>query len=365
MLQSGGSPIKGRSYVVINHLHLSRWRISACAVSVASALALTSVAASAGELTVYSTTDADNLKKIGQGFKKAHPDIKINWVRDSTGIMHARMMAEKNNPRADVLFAMAATSMLTMDELGMFVPYTPKGADKLDKRYRDKNNPAHWTGIYGWAGAICFNTIEAKKHNLPKPTKWADLTNPIYKGHVTMPNPASSGTGFLDVSSWMQIWGEDKTWNYMDKLHQNIALYTHSGSKPCKQAAAGEYTVGVSWPFRGAKLKGKGAPIDIIVPEEGIGWEMQAVAIIKGTKNEADAKTFIDWAVSKSGMEIYAPRYSVVAMPVMIQKREHFPPEVQTRMIDNDFVWAAKNKARIIKEWRKRYDVKSEPKKKK
>ncbi|NIP96168.1 MAG: putative 2-aminoethylphosphonate ABC transporter substrate-binding protein, partial [Akkermansiaceae bacterium] len=75
--------------------------------------------------------------------------------------------------------------------------------------------------------------------------------NPVYKGHVVMPNPASSGTGFLDVSSWMQIWDEQRAWDYMDKLHENISTYTHSGSKPCKLAAAGETTVGVSWPFRG------------------------------------------------------------------------------------------------------------------
>ena len=243
------------------------------------------------------------------------------------------------------------------------MPYTPKGVDALDERYRDKNDPAHWTGIYGRAGAVCFNTIEAEKHGLPKPAKWSDLTDPVYKGHVSMPNPASSGTGFLDVSSWIQIWGEEQAWTYMDKLHENVALYTHSGSKPCKQAASGEYTVGISWPFRGAKLKGKGAPIDIIVPEEGIGWEMQAVAIMTGTKNLADARTFIDWTVTGPAMEIYAARYSVVAMPVKIQEREHFPPEVQERMINNDFVWAAKNKGRLVAEWRKRYDGKTEPKK--
>ena len=123
--------------------------------------------------------------------------------------------------------------------------------------------------------------------------------------------------------------------------------------------------MGISWPFRGAKLKSKGAPIDIIVPEEGIGWEMQAVAIMTGTKNMEDAKKFVDWAVSGPAIEIYAGRYSVVAMPVKTKKWDHFPPEVQTRMIDNDFIWAAKNKSRIVAEWRKRYDGKTEPKKKK
>lgn len=330
---------------------------------IAGVMALTSTASWGGELTIYSAMDADKLNLVGTAFSKAYPDIKVNWVRDSTGVIHARLMAEKNNTRADVLYAMAGTSMLSMDQIGMFAPYTPKGVEALDEKYRDKQSPAHWTGIYGWAGAICFNTIEAEKNNVPAPTSWADLLDPVYKGHISMPNPASSGTGFLDVSSWIQIWGEDEAWSYMDKLHGNVATYTHSGSKPCKQAAAGEYTVGVSWPFRGAKLKSKGAPIDIIVPEEGIGWEMMAVAIMEGTKNETDAKIFIDWSITDEAMDIYAATASVVAMPGKTKRREHFPPAVQAKMIDNDFSWAAKNKARIIGEWRKRFDAKTEPKK--
>ncbi len=332
--------------------------------AVAGALLAGASVAGAAELTVYSTTDADNLKVIAEAFQEANPDIKINWLRDSTGIIAARVLAEKDNPKADVIFALAATSMLRFDDLGMFAPYTPKGVEKLDSRYQDGNNdPDHWVGIYGWAAAICFNTIEAEKNNLPTPTKWTDLTDPVYKGHVVMPNPASSGTGFLDVSSWIQIWDEETAWSYMDKLHQNISVYTHSGSKPCKLAAAGETTVGISWPFRGAKLKTKGAPIDIIIPKEGIGWEMQAVAIVKGTKNLEAAKKFVDWSVTEKAMEIYAGRYSVVAMPVKTKKWDNFPAAVQTRMINNDFTWAANNRTRIITEWRKRYDVNSEPKK--
>ena len=105
-------------------------------------LALGAATASAAELTIYSTTDGDNLKVIAEAVKKAHPDISIDWVRDSTGIMAARVLAEKDNPRADVLFGMAATSMLTFDEMGMFVPYTPKGVERLDKRYLGRQQRA-------------------------------------------------------------------------------------------------------------------------------------------------------------------------------------------------------------------------------
>ncbi len=261
-------------------------RRSATALAAFAALA----AAQAGELTIYSSVEADNLKVFSDRFAKAHPSIKINWVRDSTGVIQARLMAEKDNPRNDVIFGHAATDLLALDAAGLFLPYAPAGVDKLDARYRDKKSPPTWSGLWGFAAAVCFNTVEAAKRNIPKPTSWADLTKPVYKGQITMPNPASSGTGFLSVAGWVQIMGKDKAWSYMDALHGNIAAYSHSGSKPCNQVASGEYVVGISLPGRAADLKTKGAPIEAVIPEDGIGWEMQGVSIMKSTKNAADAK---------------------------------------------------------------------------
>jgi iron(III) transport system substrate-binding protein len=321
------------------------------------------VATRAGELTIYSSVEPDNLKVFSENFAKAHPSIKVNWVRDSTGVIQARAIAEKENPRNDVFFGHAATDLLAMDQMGMFLPYKPKAVDQLDSRYKDKKSPPTWTGLWGFAAAICFNTIEAQKRNIPRPKKWSDLANPVYKGQVTMPNPVSSGTGFLNVAGWMQIMGQDKAWSFMDQLHTNVAAYTHSGSKPCNQVAAGEYVVGISLPGRAAELKTKGAPIDAVIPEDGIGWEMQGVAIMKSTKNPVDAKTFVDWAVSEAAMESYASRVEVVGFPVKTPRRSNMPAEVTTRMINNDFAWAAKNKSQILDEWRKRYDAKTEPKK--
>jgi iron(III) transport system substrate-binding protein len=318
----------------------------------------------AGELLVYSSTDADNLKYYMDEFQKDNPDIKVNVVRESTGTMAAKMMAEKDNPQADFLFEMAATVALNMEKEGMFVEYTPKGMNAIDSRYVDKKAPVTWVGNYGWAGCICWNHVEAKKHGLPKPSTWAELANPIYKGHISMPNPASSGTGYLDISSWIQIWGEDKAWKFMDALHNNIGIYTHSGSKPCKQAGSGEFAIGISWPGRAIKVIKAGAPIDMIIPEEGIGWEMQVVAIMKGTENLPDAKRLMDWTLG-DGMKLFGQRQAIIADSSKVVRDPELPDfydVVQERLIDNDFVWAAANKTRLVAEWKKRYDGKTEVK---
>ena len=320
------------------------------------------MANAATELTVYTAVEAEDLKKYAKRFNEDHPDIKINWVRDSTGIVTAKLLAEKNNPQADVIWGLAATSLLLFKGEGMLEPYAPKGVDKLDAKFRDKSNPPSWVGMDAWVASICFNTVEGGKANLPVPASWKDLLDPVYKGHIIMPNPNSSGTGFLDVSSWLQLFGEDEGWKYMDGLHENISRYTHSGSKPCKLAASGETAIGVSFAFRGAKSKAAGAPLEIVIPSEGIGWDMEATAIVKGSKKMAAAKTLVDWSISKKANEMYNEGYAVVAMPGVAKPVEHFPPNVAEKMIDNDFEWAASNRSRILAEWQKRYDSKSDAK---
>lgn len=314
------------------------------------------------DLTVYTAVEAVDLERYKATFEAANPDIKINWVRDSTGVMTAKLLAEKDNPQADVVWGLAATSLLLLKGEGMLEPYAPVGVEKLDPKFVDTSTPPSWTGMDAYVAALCFNTVEAKKLGIAAPKSWKDLTKPEYKGHVVMPNPNSSGTGFLDVSAWHQMFGEKDAWAFMDGLHENISAYTHSGSKPCKMAAAGETVIGVSFEFPGAKAKSSGAPIDIIFPEEGSGWEAEATAIIAGTANLEAAKKLVDFTVSKEANEMYNQGYAVLAYPGIAKPVENLPADVASHMSKNDFEWAANNRKAILAEWAKRYDTKSEPK---
>jgi iron(III) transport system substrate-binding protein len=315
------------------------------------------------ELIVYTAVEADELAKFKQAIETDNPDLDIKWVRDSTGIITAKLLAEKANPQADVVWGLAATSLKLLADQGYFQPYAPKGVEALEQQYVDSAKPPQWVGQRAWVASLCFNTVEAEKLKLPTPTSWQDLTKPEFKGKVVMPNPNSSGTGFLDVSAWLQMWGEEKAWKYMDALHDNIAQYTHSGSKPCKMAAAGEVPVGISFAYRGAQEKSKGAPVAVIAPKEGVGWDLESFAIVKGTKKLEAAKQLADWSVTRKANEIYSEGYAVVAMPGVAKPVPNYPEGIAAKMIKNDFEWAAKHREAILAEWAKRYDGKSEPKK--
>jgi iron(III) transport system substrate-binding protein len=164
------------------------------------------------------------------------------------------------------------------------------------------------------------------------------------------------------VGGWLQMMGEEQGWKFMDALHENMAVYTHSGSAPCVQAAKGERVAGIALDMRGASEKTKGAPLEVIIPSEGTGWEMEATGIVKGTKNLELAKKVADWGATKEANELYGKTYAVVAYPGAAKYPPNYPAQAEERMIKNNFVWMAENRDRILKEWSKRYESKAAPK---
>jgi len=333
------------------------------------ALAFAALVGLAGEaiaqktkLTVYTAIENEQMPVFKQAFEAQNPDVELAWVRDSTGIITARVLAEKANPQADVIWGLAVTSLMVFEQQGLLHGYTPKDGAALKPAFRSPANPMTWTGMDAWIAVLCVNTVEAQKANVAMPTSWNDLLKPEYKGKFVMPHPGSSGTAFNAIAGWIKAMGEANAWTYMDKLHENVAVYLHSGSAPCVQAARGERMIGLGFDMRGASEKSKGAPIQLVVPKEGSGWDMEAVAIIKGTKNLAAAQKLADFAASRAAHDIYGKYYAIVGAPGQHALPANYPPEAEPSMLPLDLPWMAANRDRILTEWSKRYDAKSAPK---
>ena len=188
--------------------------------------ATTPAAAQKQTVIIYTAIENEQIAEYKKAYEKSLPNLDVKMLRLSTGDIAARFMAEKDNRQADVIWGVGATNMLQFKNAGLLEPYAPKGLDRVQPLFRDKANPPTWVGLDIYMSAFCFNTETGKKHNLPKPESWADLTKPVYKGHVVMPNPASSGTGYLSVVSILQRMGEAEGWKYLDALDKNIAEYT-------------------------------------------------------------------------------------------------------------------------------------------
>ncbi len=330
------------------------------------ALVLTGVWANAEaqtrtRLTVYTALETEQLAPLKAAAEAAVPTIEIAWVRDSTGVITARAMAERANPRADVIWGLSAFSLLQMEAQEMLEPYTPRGAEALRPSMRSDRSPMTWTGMDAFVSAICFNTAVAAQRNLPRPSTWADLLNPVYRGQIVMPNPNSSGTGFLTVAGWVGAQGEARAWQFMAGLHENIQVYTHSGSAPCNNAARGEYAMGLSFDMRAVTLRNQGAPMEIIIPTDGVGYDLEATAIMRGTRNLEAAQRLADFAVSRPAMQLYGRWYALLALPGVESTVRGYPAEFEQRLVTQDIRAMANERERILREWASRFDGKSAP----
>ncbi|GFZ81558.1 ABC transporter substrate-binding protein [Elstera cyanobacteriorum] len=331
--------------------------------SLTAALLLTTGAALAQtKLNVYTALENDQLAPLKAAFEAANKGIEITWVRDSTGIVTARVLAEKANPQADVIWGVALSSILMFDKEGILEAYAPKGIEDLKPSFRDEASAPKWTGMDAFLSFIAVNQPEFAKTGAAPVKGWNDLLQPQLKGKLVMPNPASSGTGYLQVAGWLQSMGEDNGWAFMDKLHDNIGVYTHSGSAPHVQAAKGERTASVGIDMRAVKEKNNGAPLDVIVPADGVAWDMEATALVKGRPNAEAAKKLIDFTVSKEAHEQYAKFYAVVGRKDVNAAPKNYPTDAEAKMLKVDFGKMAADRDRVLAEWTRRYDGKSAPK---
>jgi iron(III) transport system substrate-binding protein len=312
-------------------------------------------------LTVYTALENEQLAPFKAAAEAAVRDIEIAWVRDSTGVITARLLAERANPRADVVWGLSAFSLLQMEALDMLEPYTPRGAEALRPNMRSDRSPMTWTGMDAFVATICHNTVIARSRNLPRPSTWTDLLNPALRGQIAMPNPSSSGTGFLTIAGWINSMGEERAWQFMSSLHENIQVYTHSGSAPCNNAARGEYGMGISLDMRAVTLRNQGAPIEIIVPTDGVGFDLEATAIMRGTRNLAAAQRLADFAVSRPAMELYGRFYALLAMPGVTPSVQGYPADFEQRLVNVNFREMGAQRERILAEWTRRFDNKSAP----
>ncbi len=328
----------------------SKWIV--LMVSVVIAMFLSGTVIAQEKVTVYTSLETDETVKYLEVARKDLPDLQIDIIRLSTGELGARMLAEKDNPQADCIWGWAVTNMEQFIPKGMLDSYKAKGVEKLDKRFAHSKDL--YAGIDMYIAAFCVNKKVLEEKGLPMPKGWNDLLNPKFKGLIAMPNPAASGTGFLQVASLLQMYGakegKEDGWEFLKKLDKNMGEYIKSGSRPAKNTAQGEFAVGCSFDFVVGELKKQGFPVEFVFPVEGAGYEVEANALLKGAKNPKAARKFLDWAISENAMKAYSQFKLGVTLPG-IPTRPDMPKLSEIKLYPMDFAWQAKNYEAILKKW--------------
>jgi len=305
-------------------------------------------------LTVYSALEEEEIAVYIKAAKKEMPDVDIDVLRLSTGKLGARLLAEADNPKADVIWGWAVTAMMDPQVVKLLEPVKVTGVDKLAPEFRDADD--RWFAQMGYMGAFCVNTERLEKKGLTMPQSWADLAKPEFKGEIVMPDPNSSGTGYLHVNAVLQSLGIEKGWAQLESVDPNMAQYTSSGSKPCKAARTGEYVVGISLAFTAMKSIEDGYPLAMVFPKGGVGYELEASATLSSSKNKEAAKRFLDWSMSDSAISMFGQYKALITMPNVEQseaaKAAGLPADLSTILAPVNFIESAGRQSEIKAQWR-------------
>lgn len=254
--------------------------------------------ANSGELVVYGSCEEEYLAAVCAKFEET-TGIKTTYQRLSTGEVLTKIEEENGNPSADVWFGGTTDPYNEAASKGLLLPYKAKNASHLvGEQFKDANN--NWYGIYRGILGFFWNKEELARLNLNPPKDWDDLKKPEYKGLVSFANPNTAGTGKLIVNTMVQLKGEKEAMDYFAAVDKNICQYTKSGSGPSKLVPTGEIVIGVGFLHDVVyQIVDNGYDnLGMTAPASGTSYEIGATAIFKGSKNEENAKKFIEFALS-------------------------------------------------------------------
>lgn len=294
----------------------------------AATIALASVA-NAADLVVYSAGPKPLSGGLAKGFTKM-TGIKVKLFQSNSGKVMARYQAEKSNPQVDVIISASWGHAITLNKLGDLLAYTSPNAAKIPASLKTKTYAAQGAA----ALAIAYNT----KSGLPKPKQWSDLTKPVYKDQISMPDPAKAGSALTLVQGLASAQG-DKAWKLFEALAKNGMIVpgdNRAALRPVLQGARGVVFGAVDYIALG--LKKKGETLEVIHPTQGTVLAPRPIMIAKSSKNQAAAKKFVDYVLSKEGQTLVAKR---LILPARTDVKALRPGWKELKIINFDYVKAA------------------------
>lgn len=312
-------------------------------------LVVLTASANAAELNAYTIMPEKYASQIFAQFTK-DTGIKVNFLRFSTGEALARLTAEKGNPQVDVLLGGPADMYAAGVTEGILEAYRPADSDAISSAYRDPNN--YWTGI----GLIplCFltNTKFLEKNKMQAPTKWADLLDPRYKNNLQMADARTSGTATERIYSLVKVMGEDEAFKFQKAMNANVQMYTKSGAGGAMPIATGQCASGIFYIVDALDIQQQGYPVTITYPEDGVSFGIEATGVVKGGKNNAEAKKFVDWATSKKFAEfIVANKINYVPTRNDVKTSNPILDLTKIKMISVDVTWKGEKRKEFTQRW--------------
>jgi iron(III) transport system substrate-binding protein len=303
-----------------------------------------------GNLVVYSPNSDAEIEGLLYFWGEKY-GVTVELQSMSTGEVTAKLLAEKNNPQADIRFGGMNLGVYKQNP-ELYESYVAKGDNLLPEGYQNKTG--FFTNYLLSGSNLLVNTTLERALGITV-TGYADLLNPLLKGKISMGNAANSSSAFAQLTNMLLVMGDgtyldDKGWDYVDAFVKNLdKKIIASSSAVFRGVASGEYVVGVTYEDPSVQLLTDGATnLRIVYPKEGAVWLPAASALIKGSKNQANGKAFLDWLISEEGQTQVAKGTNRPVNTKINNTNPYLQPFTAINLAFEDIELVANNRAALV-----------------
>lgn len=251
------------------------------------------------EVVIYVSEDQVFSEPILKDFEE-ETGIKVKAVYDteetkSTGVMN-RLIAEKDNPQADVYWANEPIRAELLKGKGISASYFSPNAEGIADIFKDPDG--YWTGFSARARVF---VVHKDVEDAPESVK--AYVDPAWKEKGVIANPLY-GTTTSEVAALFTLWGDEDATAFMEAMKENGTGIATSNGESSDLVAAREYDFSLVDSDDAVNRIRQGKDIKMVYPDQGedeIGCMIvpNAVVFIEGAPHPDNAKILMDYLLSE------------------------------------------------------------------
>ena len=268
------------------------------------------------QVIIYTSAENYRVEYMWERLSEEFPEYDILIEYMPTGNHAARLLAEGTESVCDIVYDLEYTYLEQLAKEGILADLSEYDFSVFAD---DVNRSSFYMAEYRNGGCIVVNPDVLKKHGLDSPKSYAELLDPKYKNLVSMPNPMSSGTGYMFLLAMVNEMGEEKAFEYFDKLSENVLQFTSSGSGPVNALVQGEAAIGLTSTGVAVNALNDGAKLEILYFDEGSPYSLYGQTMVAGKENKPEVKAVFDFLY-----ETYAYENCEKFFPEQIFKNKTF-----------------------------------------
>lgn len=312
----------------------------------AMALLLSGCSTADNKVIIYTSAEDYRVEYLTSRLKEEFPDYQVVIEYMATGNHAAKLKAEGTDTECDITYDLEYPYLQELEKQGVLADlssydYSIYTDNVIESKY--------YLPEAVYSASIIANPAVLSAKGLEAPKSFEDLIKPEYKGLISMPNPKSSGTGFMVLKAYANTYGEEAAFEYFDQLAQNVLQFTSSGSGPVNALIQQEVAIGLGMTAQAVTAINNGTPLDIYNFDSGSPFSVYGQSIIKGKESKPAVKAVFDFMMNTFNMENNARFYPERIYKDTLNVIENYPSDIVYCDMSNN---TNEERQRLLDKWK-------------